>query len=296
MTSTRFTGLLVLLLGAIASAQTFDQPPRLSLAADDETVYAPRPLPTPQSGLNEGGVNFGLNVWYMTDYVYRGIDHSEVGGPEDSPNIQYDARAEFNLDKYPHPFLGVFVNVYKDDPVSEFQEVRPYFGVDWTIRPIRIEVGHQTFLYPDRDQDNTAEVYGKLTVDDSGIWGTETPILSPYLLAAYDYDLNKGWYFEFGVSHTFNFEDQGLTVTPSACASYVSTDQLFATAPEGRDSGFQHYDVGVTVRYSLTKLFNVSPRYGDWSFNGVLFYTDGLQNDLRADTQIWGGVGVGFRY
>jgi hypothetical protein len=179
MSSKRITccSLIVLLLGATASAQSFYPVPALSFAADDDSVYAPRPLPSPQGGRNEGGVNFGLDVWYVTDYVYRGIDRSEIGGREDSPNTQYDARVDFNLDKLPHPFIGVFVNVFNSDPVSQFQEVRPYFGVDWFIRPLRLEVGHQTFLFPDRDDENTAEVYGKLTIDDSGLWGTEKPVL-----------------------------------------------------------------------------------------------------------------------
>lgn len=290
-------GAIVLLLAsAWAPAQSFYPPPKLMLDPDDDSVYAPRALPSPQSGRNDGGVNFGLDIWYVSDYVYRGVDRSEVGGHEDSPNTQYDARVDFNLDKYPHPFIGVFVNVYNSDPVSRFQEVRPYFGIDWFIRPLRIELGHQTYLYPERDEDNSAEVYGKLTIDDSGLWGTENPVFGPYLLAAYDYDRNQGWYFEFGIRHEFNFEDYGLIVAPTARASYVVNHQFFATEVDGRDTGFQHYEVGFTFRYSLTKLLDVSPRYGDWSLNGVIFYTDGLQDDLNADHQVWGGMGIGFRY
>ena len=37
-------------------------------------------------------------------------------------------------------------------------------------------------------------------------------------------------------------------------------------------------------------------RYGDWSVIGYLNYTDGLENELRADTQVWGGLGIGFKY
>jgi hypothetical protein len=269
---------------------------KLSLSPDDESVYAPPALPSERGGLNEGGVNFGLNVMYLTDYVFRGVDRGEGAGKEDSPNTQFDARVDFNLDRLPHPFIGTFVNVFNSDPISQFQEVRPYFGIDWNIRPLRIEVGHQTFLFPDRDEANTAEVYGKLTIDDSALWGTEEAILSPYLLAAYDYDLNKGWYFEFGISHRFEFEDAGLTITPTARAAYIANQQVFAETVGGEDSGFQHYDIGFTVTYSLTRLLDVSPRYGDWQLTGVLFYTDSIENDLLADTQLWGGIGIGFRY
>ena len=54
-----------------------------SFAIGDDNVYAPPALPSGPGGVNEGGVNFALTVSYLTDYVYRGIDRSEVGGNED---------------------------------------------------------------------------------------------------------------------------------------------------------------------------------------------------------------------
>ena len=291
----------LLLGGATARADEKSAPsdwqaPKLSLMPDEDSVYAPEGPPRDDIGVNNGGVNIAIDVSYLTDYVYRGIDHSETGGHEDAPNAQFDATVEFNLGRLPHPFIGVFVNVYNSDPVSRFQEIRPYLGIDWTIRPINIVLGHTTYLYPERDELNTAEVFGKLTFDDSIIFGTERPVFAPYLLATYDYDLYNGTYFEFGVKHDFVFEDYGLTITPIARMSYVTTNQLYATTPGGNDSGFQHYDVGFTTSYSLNKLLNVPNRYGEWSLEGQFFYTDNIHNDLKADTQTWGGIGIGFRY
>jgi hypothetical protein len=68
------------------------------------------------------------------------------------------------------------------------------------------------------------------------------------------------------------------------------------TDADDEPSGFQHYDVGLIGTYSLNHLLNVSQRYGEWSLKGYLFYTDNIDEDLRADTQLWGGVGIGFRY
>ena len=48
--------------------------------------------------------------------------------------------------------------------------------------------------------------------------------------------------------------------------------------------------------YSLNTLFNVSRRYGEWTLQGYLYYVDGINNGLRADTQLYGGAGIGFRY
>jgi hypothetical protein len=299
----RACGLVVAGVGCIAVTARADPPAAanwpgapFTLMADEESVYAPAGAPREDDGLNEGGVNFKLDTWYTTDYVYRGIDRSEVGGHEDAPNAQFDAQLNFDLGKLPHPFLGVFVNVYNSDPISRFQEIRPYLGVDWTVRPFNIVLGHNTYLYPERDELNTAEVFGKLTFDDSVFFGTEKPVFSPYILAAYDYDLYNGGYFEIGVSHDFVMEDYGLTITPIGRMSYVTTNQLYAMTPGGNDSGFQHFDVGGTISYSLNKSLSIPYRYGEWSLQGEVFYTDNILNDLRADTQVWGGIGIGFKY
>ncbi len=289
--------LLVVVSAVSRSAMAaFDWPVLALAGSDQESVYAVPASPDATAGINNGGVNIAIDVMYTTDYVFRGIDRSEFGGSEDAPNVQFDSTLSFDLGKLPHPFIGVFVNIYNSDPISRFQEIRPYLGIDWTIRPINLVLGHNTYLYPERDETNTSEVFGKLTIDDSGFWQTSAPILSPYLLAAYDYDLYNGWYIEAGVAHDFQIEDTGLVITPTARVAYVMAHQFFAAGPDRNDSGFQHYDVGFNVRYSLNKLFEVSPRFGEWSLQGECFYTDNINNELRADTQIWGGIGIGFKY
>ena len=270
--------------------------PKFTLMPDEDSVYAPPGDPREVAGTNTGGVNFQLDAWYTTDYVFRGIDRSETGGHEDAPNAQFDAALKFNLGKLPHPFAGVFVNVYNSDPISRFQEIRPYFGMDWTIRPLNLVIGHNTYLYPEREETNTSEVFGKLTFDDSYLFGTDGPVFSPYFFGAYDYDLYNGAYFEIGVSHDFVFEDYGFKITPIARLSYVSTNQLFASTPGGNDTGFQHYDIGFTTEYSLNRLLSIPVRYGNWSLQGELFYTDNIHYNLRADTQLWGGIGIRFNY
>ena len=45
---------------------------------------------------------------------------------------------------------------------------------------------------------------------------------SPYVLAAYDYYHNEGWYVESGIKHDFTFEDYGLTITPQANVGWIS--------------------------------------------------------------------------
>lgn len=279
-----------------------DSPSYLSMQQDEstvESVYAPPSPPRDDEGVNQGGVNVAINVTYLTDYVYRGIDRSEVGGHEDAPNLQFDGTISFNLGKLPHPFVGVFANVFDSDPVSRFQEIRPYFGLEWTIRPLKLEAGNNSYIYPERDEFNTSEVYGRITLDDSYIFHTEKPVLSPYVYAAYDYDQNNGWYFEGGVKHDFVIEDTGITVTAVADIAYTLGYQQQFVFLTTDDEGLQHYDVGLIGSYSLNSLFNVSRRYGEWTFNGYLFYSQLLNGPTQPRTdnsQIWGGVGIGFKY
>ena len=80
-----------------------------------------------------------------------------------------------------------------------------------------------------------------------------------------------------------------------ADVAFVANNPQFTFANE-EDTGFQHVDIGMIGRYNLNTLFNISRRYGTFHLEGYLYYTDGIDNDLLADTQLWGGVGIGFRY
>ena len=279
----------------------------LTLVDQPDSIYPDaNELPIrPVEGVNQGGVHLSLTVNYMTDYVYRGIDRSEVGSidptetgsaSEDAPNLQFDGRLTFDLGRLPHPFVGAFVNVFNDDPVSRFQEVRPVVGFDWRLKPVLITAGWQTYIFPERDDYNTAEAFARLVLDDSFIFHTDGPIFSPYVFAAWDYDLYEGYYFEAGVTHDFAIEGTGMTITAQADVAYVSGNGYFSSVIGGEDSGFQHYDLGLIGTYSLNVPLNISRRFGEWKLRGYLFYTDGIETGLRADTQLWGGMGITFDY
>ena len=281
----------------------------LTLADQPDSIYPDEnesPL-RPRSGSNEGGVHILLDVSYLTDYVYRGIDRGEVGAidpsevgstTEDAPNLQFDGRLNFDTGRLPHPFVGAFVNVFNDDPVSRFQEVRPYAGLDWKLRPILLTAGWQTYIFPERDDFNTAEIFARIELDDGFLWRSDKPILSPYVYAAWDYDLYDGLYIEAGVKHDFAIEGTGITLTAIADVGFVASHGYFSAVGGGRsdDTGFQHYDIGLIGTYALNVPLNIPRRYGQWRLKGYLFYTDGIEKGLRADTQLWGGMGVQFEY
>lgn len=288
----------------------------VAAAQDVETIYDlpdVAPAATQNEGVNAGGVHLDLRVSYLTDYVFRGIDRSDPGGgfrdelgnpfesptgspgAEDAPNLQFDGKLEFDLGDLPHPFVGLFVNVYDDDPISRFQEIRPVVGVEWTIRPITLAGGYTNYIFPEREAINTSEAWASIRLDDSLFFRTDKPVLAPYVFAAYDVDLYDGLYLEAGFRHDIDLPDIAVILSVQADIAYVLNHVGF-TGANGQDTGFQHYDIGLVGHYSLNTLLNVSRRYGDYQLEGYLFYTDGIENDLLATSQIWGGVGIRFQY
>jgi len=261
----------------------------------DEPALYPQLGPREEEDVNNGGVNFNFDIRYLNRYVWRGVDQATLAHRAEN-SLQFEGRAEFDLGKLPHPFVGLFVNVFNEDPISRFEEVRPFGGLEWTLRPLIFTAGIDAYIYPNRKPLDTNDVWGSLTIDDSLLFRTNRPIFSPYIYGAFDAALYHGFYLETGIKHDFVFENLGATLTPHADIAYVIKQPYFALPGQTADSGFQHYDIGLTGALSMNQVFNFSRRHGEWSVVGYLNYTDGIANHLRADTRIWGGVGLRFAY
>lgn len=275
----------------------------LSVQSDQtDTVYAPPQPPSLENSVNPGGVNVDLFFRYLTDEVYRGVSHNRAadGTGARAANFQAGTQLSFNLGKLPHPYVGVFTNVNDSDPISRFQEIRPFFGIEYTLRPLIFNTGYNAYIYPERERlkpsPNTAEVFLKITLDDSYFFLTDHPILSPYIYAAYDYQRNDGVYLEAGLKHDFFLDDLGVIITPHADVAYISNfaQQFITISPQ--DSGFQHYDIGLTTTYSLNNLLSIPPRYGQFGVQGYFTYTSRISKNILANDELWGGVGFTFRY
>ncbi len=270
---------------------------KLTFAPEDQSVYAPPALPREDQGINLGGVNVDIKATYLSDYIYRGVDHTNFPSRSKKPDIQFDGRLTFNTGKFPHPFIGLFVNEFSDDPVSRFQEIRPSGGFEWNLRPLTFEVGVTSYIFPEREKINTSEVFTRITFDDSILWKSDKPIFSPYGFAAYDYDLNSGWYFEAGLKHDFIIEDTGIVLTLYGDIAYISGIRREFVFVNTKKYGLHQYDAGMIASYSLNNLFRANRRYGEWTLNGYLNYTGGINRDTNhTDTRLWGGVGIGFKY
>jgi hypothetical protein len=271
-----------------------------SLNAQEDPFSSGTPSPAPDWGdqhLNNGGTHFSLDFAYANKYVYRGVDHDVVASHGNSLNLLFDGRLEFDLGRYPHPFVELFTNIYDADPLSRFQEIRPIAGADWDLRPFDLELSHVSYIYPEREEFNIPEVDTKITFDDSLLFDTGKPIFSPYVLGAYDYQKNQGWYVEFGLKHDFAFEDIGLVISPQVNVGWISgLKQQFVILNPLHNTGWQHFEVGVTVSYSLNVLLNLSKKFGEFDVKGYGYYDNRISSDITATNAVWGGVGLGFKY
>ena len=104
-------------LGAAAFARGETPYLKLSLLPEDESVYAPPTVKSEDQGTNQGGVNLDLKFTYLSNYIYRGVDHSKFPGRDQKPNVQFEGRVAFDTGRLPHPYFGIFTNVYNNDPV-----------------------------------------------------------------------------------------------------------------------------------------------------------------------------------
>jgi hypothetical protein len=261
-----------------------------------DSVYAPPAPPSPDTGLNEGGVHFGLDLSYLSRYLYRGVIRFRNAGGSGQLNVQIDGKLSYDLGTLPHPYVETFVNVDDGDSISRFQEVRPGAGFDWNLRPFLLSAGYIDYLFPEREKTNdTQEGYARLTFDDSYLLHNDHPLLSPYIYSAFDFGRYHGVYLEGGVSHLVVIEDTGLSFNFFADVAYVVNQSYFRN-DSITDNGFQHYDIGMVANYSLNNLFNFSKRYGEFDLRGYLTYSNGIDRLLRADSELWGGAGVAFSY
>lgn len=281
------------------SMQPVPEPAEGPLPEVPESVYGTPVLRTPGEGFNDGAIHLDLNLRYATDYVFRGIEPVEPPGSEDAVNFQTDSTISIDLGRLPDPFVRIITNTAEGDDVSNFQVIRPIVGLEWETDAFTLVGGHQSFTYPDRDDLDSSEVFARLEFNDAVLWGEEGRILGPYVLGAYDYDAFEGTYVEAGLRREGQVGSSSLSLGVEASVAYVDNFEGLFDNPNDAvtgGSGFQHYQLGLFAAYDLNQLLNISRRYGRWSITGQLNYTDGIDDELRADTQLWGGAGITLRY
>lgn len=269
-----------------------------------ETVYAPPGGPAAATTEPQAPrLRWELTLGYASAYVYRGVDHSAtVGATPDSidegggSNFQFAGRLALDAGGPWHPFVELFSNYWDTDPVSNWQELRPTLGLQWESQGTSLSLGATSYVYPDREGDNTNEVFMRADVNDGALLGLEQPILNPYAMVAYELDADGGWYGELGVSHNWALAGLGLTVTPVARVAYTyRLDEVFIFETDRSGSGWQHADLGLQLSYRLNTLLNLPESDGRWTLGAFLFRTEHLCDATLGDSLTWGGVNLTWR-
>lgn len=285
----------VLVAASLAAAQEPAEPTQGGLLSDvPETVYDNPPIRRPGEGFNDGAATLDLRVIYLTDYVFRGFEPVEPDTAEDAANVGVRAQLAFDLGRLPDPFVAIRTNTAEGDEISNFQVIRPVVGFTGSNDYGRIVLAHQSFTYPDRDRLDTSEIVLDVQLNDAELFGDEGVWLGPYAFVAYDYDAFEGIYAEVGIRRPLRPDAAGsFSIGYEAHVAYIDgLESLFG----GDGEGFAHYQFGLRARYDLNELLNLSRRFGQWSLEGEVHYTDGLDDDLASETQVWGGGGIVFRY
>ncbi|MEM8874465.1 MAG: hypothetical protein AAGD32_09415 [Planctomycetota bacterium] len=263
---------------------------QLVSGAPARTIYgAPRAVPEQSTPTLD--IEFELFAGWASDYVFRGIELLEPTGQEDSSVYPMRARVELMPGEPVSVFAELFAVAGESDPFDGFGTYQPSVGV--TLSPddgLRLTLGHTTFLYPTVDLD-TNEIFATAEVDllRSGDGAAFTTV---FALGTYDYDRFDGVYGEVGLTTRLPGLDSDVLRFEAAIAVIDSYDELFG----GDGSGLQHYRVGLVSEIELNELLNVSRQRGRVFLDSELFYTDGIEGGLRAETQLWGGVGLRISY
>ncbi len=281
---------VVLCLPQSASAQVDD--PRTVFPAGPAAVTSHRAEPALQ---------LDLSLELATDFVFRGTELPEPAGQEDALHHTADAKLTFNSLTMTgattvRPFLGLLIDLADDENRSAFQRAWPSAGLIFETEDLgRLELGHTTFIYPDRSRLNTNELYlrAEPTPLRADVGGLGTVLLRPGVLLAWDYDAYDGVYAEATLAADRPFETIGLTLGLDATlAAATGLAERYGTDA----GGAAFYELGVRGDYQLNTLLNIPRGRGDWSAYARLAYTDGLDGRFDVESQLWGVVGLSLAY
>jgi hypothetical protein len=278
---------------------------KISPLADDTGGWT-KPVP----------LSFSIDYTLVSDYIFRGINFSEYRGEgREKPNHQMGVGVEYDTE-----VIGSFGATFWWEWFTAQNKLTPGYGgnnqeidysVYWSyeIAPIdlTVETGWIAYEFPSAkgDAGTTYEWYFTLSYDDSGLFGTENPVLNPYFAFYMDVDLadNASW-MEFGVSHDFVLADMGasgfpilkdMTVTPSIVAG-LDQRYLSRITGVGRDSTrLANIVYGLAVAYDLSGALNIPEQYGSLGITGFLNFSDALRDDILND-EFWGGMTVGYEW
>ncbi len=308
---------------AILAGETAQQDWVALAQAEIAAAAAPAPAGQAQGGAPQLlPVTLTLDYTIVSDYVWRGINFSEYPGegPE-RPNHQLGIGAEVDTaDLIGGESLGsVGASVWfqwfggADDAAlggrhDNLQEVdyTLYWTNEFKELATTVTIGwiHYSFPGAGGDAETTNELFIKLTFDDSAAFGTEKPVLNPYIYYGLDMDLaDYGSWIELGVEHEFAFADiEGLneiqalrymSLTPSVALG-IDHRYLHAFAGAGRKSDrLANMEYGLSLDYDVTGALNTPEECGSVTVSGFVKFSDALRDKIIND-ELYAGITLAY--
>ena len=249
--------------------------PLCALAAEEGTTVAEAPM-------EEDRPTALLDVAFLSQYIWRGYELSK-----DSLVIQPSATLgykglSFNLwgnldtDIYSGPYEGE----------AKWNETDMTVSYDTSFGPVGIGVG---YLYYALDgADDTQELYVSVGGD---------VLLAPTLTVYRDVDEYHGWYFNLGISHSFDLPHEITLDVAGSMAYYISDNDSIVdydhnlNATTSRFKNFQDGLVSVGLTIPFLKHFTATPMIA-YSFS----LSNAADNMLKATSlsnnaaHLFGGV------
>jgi hypothetical protein len=245
----------------------------LAMSGLAASVFAGTPAKAPavvQPPVEEP-LGFTLSVGYDSHYIFRGVKFAEnlVWGQIDgvlplTDMLSLNAGAWYGSSsdgRFGIPKTG-----------GSFHELDLYGGLLADLGPVTVGLKYTHYFYDGESTDNGAVN----DVNEVGITLASTLGPVDVIAGAYYDDETDGFYFETGVSHTFEVTDR-ISIVPAALISYG--DDYYGV------SGFNHIKVGVSVPIKLTKTATLTP------YIAGNIPIDALE-DNGEDDQVYGGVSL----
>ena len=269
-------------------------------------------------------VSFDIEYTMVSDYIWRGVNLSEYHGEgREKLNHQLDVSAtaklkDLGLADFGAVTVGVWFEYFQgneaQDPGADHKLQEIDYTVSWAYEvrdtALTVEAGWIAYHYPHATDDahETFEVYGKVSLDDSVLFETDEPLLSPSVAYYYDYDLVNAGMLIAAVKHEFALDDlaQGtpvlrdITLTPNAAIILDNRYLDKAIGPAAghsthRSTRLSSFDIGIEAGYDLGKALDLPEDAGKFKLSLFANYSHGLYRDLLAN-EFYGGLKLGWEW
>ena len=236
--------------------------PALLLAA-----FSTTPVRAEETTEQPWGVETSVDVF--SDYMFRGLNL--YPGSSIQPQVTGSYTTEFGT-LSGNVWAHLSAEGGDAEGVDAFTEIDGTLSYTYDAEAFSFSVGHIWYTFPDDDDDidDTAEVFGSLTLNT---------LLSPTLTVYHDYDEFDTQYYELGLSHTFEAIAGEASLTPEVEFGFgTDTEKVYA------DNGFIQSTVGLSLDVPV----------GDLSVTPNVHYT--FEADDNAVNEFWFGTALGYSF